>query len=115
MKYGRALDRLNGEVVIVDSSLVPLYVLKDDINDGFYCLPLSPVGMPKLGLVFPSADNIDDLVALPLILPMVWNNSPPILCTATVMAAYLENSDLNYNQPSFTHKLDSGIYVVVIP
>ena len=52
MQYGRALDLLIIEVVIACPSLGPVYVLKDEVSDGFYFIALQPGYVPKLGLVF---------------------------------------------------------------
>ena len=54
MQYVRALERLIREVVIYDLALVPVYVLKADVSDSFYCIGLQPTGAPNMGLVFPS-------------------------------------------------------------
>ena len=49
MQYGRALDRLIGEVVIANPALGPVHVLKLDISDNFYRIGLRPTDDPKLG------------------------------------------------------------------
>jgi hypothetical protein len=59
--------------------------------------------MPKLGAVFPSPPGKDPLVALQLVLPMGWKNSPPAFCTAvqTIAADIASQSlkDLFQNLP----------------
>ena len=42
-----------------------------------------PTDVPNLGLVFPSDGSGEELVAIPLTLPMGWENSPPIFCMST--------------------------------
>ena len=45
-------------------------MLKLDIADGFYRIALNIDDIPKLGVVFPSPEDEEPLVALPLVLPM---------------------------------------------
>ena len=45
------------------------------------------------------------MVAIPLTLPMVWKNSPPLFCTATETVADLANEALRTHQPSKQHLL----------
>ena len=42
MHYGRVLDRLLREIVFADLALGPVYLIKADISDGFYCIGLHP-------------------------------------------------------------------------
>ena len=53
MQYGRVLERLIREVVIDNPALGPLYILKADVNDGFYRILLRPICVLNLGLGFP--------------------------------------------------------------
>ena len=57
MQYGRALDRLLREIVFADPALVPVYILKADVSDGFYGIGIRPEDAPKIGLIFPSGAN----------------------------------------------------------
>ena len=70
---------------------------------------------PKLGLVTPSDGSGEDLVEITLIHPIVWKNSPPILCMATETVTDLSNSALICNHPSRKNKLDAHTEAVVIP
>ena len=47
-------------------------MLKADLSDGFYRIGLNPEDAPKLGLVFPEIHGGEQLVAIPLTLPMGW-------------------------------------------
>ena len=102
MQYGRALDRLLCEIVFTDPALGPVYMLKADVSDGFYRIWIRPEDTPKLGLIFPSGNNEEPMVAIPPTLHMVWN-SPPLLCTATETLADLANESLCSYQPSRPH------------
>ena len=71
MQYGRALDRLIHEIVYADPALGYVYLLKADVSDGFYRIWLRPEDAPKLGLIFPSGEEEEQMLAIPLTLPMV--------------------------------------------
>ena len=72
MQYGWALDRLIREIVYADPELGYVYLLKADVSDGFYRIGLHPTDVPKLGLVFPSGKGEEQMVAIPLTLPLGW-------------------------------------------
>ena len=91
MQYGRALDRLLREIVFADPALGPVYLLKADVSDGFYCIGLRPEDSPKLGLIFPSGVDEEPMVDIPLTFPMGWKNSRPLFCTSTDTVADLAN------------------------
>ena len=76
MQYGRVLDRLIREIVYADPALGYVYLLKADVSDGFYRIGLRPTDSPKLDLIFPSGKDEEQMVAIPLTLPMGWKNSP---------------------------------------
>ena len=94
MQYGRALDRLIREIVYADPELGYVYLLKADVSNGFYRIGLRPIDAPKLGLIFPSGKGEEQMVAIPLTLPMGWKNSPPLFYAATETVAYLANEAL---------------------
>ena len=77
IQYGWDLDCLIREVLIADTSLGPVYILKADVINEIYCIVLRPEDAPKLGLVLPSEKNGEDLLAIPLTPPMGWNPPPP--------------------------------------
>ena len=78
IQYGRALDHLIREMVIVYPALAPIYVLKEDTSDGLYRIGLQPTEIPKLGLVTPSDGSREYLVAIHLNLPMGCKKPSPI-------------------------------------
>jgi len=67
---------------------------------------VSTVLSPKLGVVFPTLEGEDPLIAFPLVLPMGWKNSPPIFCTATETIADLANARLRANVKPAEYPLD---------
>ena len=81
MQFGHTLDRLLREILLANPELGPVYMMKVDIADGFYRINLTIDDIPKLGVVLPTPPGQDPLVALPLVFPMGWTNSPPaFLC-----------------------------------
>ena len=52
MQYGCALDHLLRKTVFADPALGPVYMLKADALDGFYCIGIRLEDAPKLGLIF---------------------------------------------------------------
>ena len=81
-------------------------MLKDDVSNGFYRIFLRPANAPKLGLVFPVDDGAKPLVAIFLTLPMGWNNSPLLFCTAIETVPDLSNHTHCSHSPLWPHKLD---------
>ena len=79
------------EIVYANQKLGLVHMIKVDVGNGFYSIGFRPSDATKLGLVFPSEAGYKDLVAIPLTLPMVWKNLPPILCTPTETVADLDN------------------------
>ena len=80
MQFGRALDRLLYHIWTADPSKGPVHMLKIDLSDGFYRVPLSPGAIAPLGVLLPGQSP---LVAFPLVLPMGWTESPPFFCSVT--------------------------------
>ena len=81
----RSLERIIREVVIADPALGTVRILKSDVSDGFYHTGLLHTYNTKLGIVFPSEGEDKELAAVLLTIPMGWEKSPPIFCTATVL------------------------------
>ena len=48
MQFGHALDRYLWVILLVDSTLVPLYLIKVEISYGFYRIALNINDIPKL-------------------------------------------------------------------
>ena len=97
MQYGKALERYLRHILISDPRYGPIYMLKCDLDDGYYRLGLVIKDIPRLAVAFPSENQLDPLVALPLVLPMGWENSGPAFCAATETVADLANSDIKNN------------------
>ncbi|KAL3816089.1 hypothetical protein ACHAXA_011414 [Cyclostephanos tholiformis] len=106
MQFGHALDRILRKVLLADPARGPIYLLKLDISDGFYCIGLAVDNIPKLGVAFPALPHQETLIAFPLVLPMGWTNSPPISSTATETIADLANTRLAAGATAPPHPLD---------
>ena len=91
MQLGRALNRILYRIVTADPAEGPVYLMKLDLANGFYRVPLCDSDIPLLGVAFPVAPGEPPLVAMPLVLPMGWTESPPYFCSATETIADLAN------------------------
>ena len=94
MQFGHALERILREILLANPAHGPVHLNKTDLSDGFYREDLCPGDAPKLGVVYPTATSSQSLVAIPLVLPMGWKNSPPAFSTATETIADLANKRL---------------------
>jgi hypothetical protein len=63
--------------------------------------------VPKLGVLFPSADGEEYLVGSPLVLPMGWTESPKIFTAATETVADIANSQLLVGATFGPHPLEA--------
>ena len=91
MQFGWALNRVLHRIVTADPPDSPVYLLRLDLSDGFYRVPIRDSDIPMLGVAFPVAPGEPPLVALPLVLPMGWTKSPPCFCSATETIVDLAN------------------------
>ena len=106
MQFGHALGRILREILLSNPAFGPVNLIKINIADGFYRLDVNPGDIPKLVVIFPTLPGQPRMVALPLVLPMGWKNSPPVFCTATETAADLANQKLcNPGYQRDDHKL----------
>jgi hypothetical protein len=91
MQFGRTLERLLTTIRHADPAYGPVQIIKVDIADGFYRVALVPDSAPGLGVILPHSPGEPHLVAIPLVLPMGWVDSPPQFCAVTETAADLAN------------------------
>lgn len=110
MQFGNCLDRVLREILLANPEYGPVLLNKTDLSDGFYRVCLNPADIPKLGVIYPSRPGQEEpLIALPLVLPMGWSESPPWFSVATETIADLTNNRLStpqYVPPE--HHLDSA-------
>lgn len=106
MQFGRTLQRVLQELAHADPAHGPVYMGKYDLADGFYRIQLTPQSALALGVILPKAPNEPALVAIPLVLPMGWTESPPAFSSATETVADLANQKLLSESPLKYHRLE---------
>jgi hypothetical protein len=94
IQFGKAFWRVQLHLKSANPHLGPVYFSKIDIADGFYCIWVRASDVPKLGVLFPSADGEDYLVGSPLALPIGWTESLKIFTAATETIADLTNDPI---------------------
>jgi len=92
MQFGRTLERILYQVRHANPLFGPVYLGKVDLADGFYRVWLTPGAIPKLAVAFPRYAGEEQLVALPMALPMGWVESVPYFCAVTETVADIANA-----------------------
>jgi hypothetical protein len=111
MPFGVTLPRLLQCLVNSNPSFGPPLLMKVDLADGYYRIPLAPEAALELAVVLPPDNTSTNLIGIPLSLPMGWKNSPPFFCfTETV--ADIANANLNIPMPP--HALEQCAQVAPI-
>jgi hypothetical protein len=105
MQFGTAPLRIREALMKANPDYGPVFMYKNDMSDGFYRIRLSTSGSLKLGVILPRFEGLPQLVALPLVLPMGWTESPPWFCAFTETIADLTNVDLQRNKRVPAHPL----------
>jgi hypothetical protein len=83
MQFGVALLRIFQTIARSDPRLGPVYLSEIYVADAFYCIWIRAEDVPKLGVQLPAENTEEQIVGFPLVLPMGWKQSPPILTVAT--------------------------------
>jgi hypothetical protein len=107
MQFGRAFWRILRHLMSANPHLGPVYLSKIDISDGFYRIWVRASDVPKLGVLFPSANGDEYLVRFPLTLPMGWTESPKTFTASTETVADMANTALSLGLTFGPHRLDS--------
>ena len=94
MQFGHALQRILQRMYDVDPRHGPIYMMKVDIADGFYCVVLAPEDVPSLGVCLPPCPDGKTMVVFPLFLSMGWVKSSPHFCAVTKTLVDLANTAL---------------------
>jgi hypothetical protein len=106
MQFGKALERIITQIVEADPAYGPVQLIKIDIADGFYRIALNIDDIPKLAVAIPQIVGAEPLLALPLVLPMGWTESPPYFCAATETITDLTNQRLKTPWTPPAHRLE---------
>jgi hypothetical protein len=107
MQFGKTLERLLHAIVEADPAFGPVHLIKVDIADGFYRVWLNISDIPKLAVAVPALDGAAPLLAIPLVLPMGWTESPPHFCSMTETVADVANDRARAGWVPPPHRLDS--------
>jgi hypothetical protein len=92
MQFGSALQCLLQCLVYCNPSFGPPLMAKIDLSDGYYRVPLNPEAALELAVVLPPDNTAQNLIGIPLSLPMDRAQSPPCFCAFTETAADLANT-----------------------
>jgi hypothetical protein len=119
MQFGQAFDRIIHKLHHANPAYGTPYMIKIDLSDGFYRLPLSTSTLLRLAVAFPNLPGEPLLVAIPLVLPMGWVASPPLFCALTETIADLANNRLTspYGLPlhRLSHVADHPTDPILLP
>jgi hypothetical protein len=77
MQFGKALEWIMQDNVDANPRFGPIHLMKVNIADGFYRIWVHAPDIVKLVVSIPTLEGDEPLVALPLMLPMGWTQSPP--------------------------------------
>jgi hypothetical protein len=88
---------------------------KTDISGGFYRIAIRSEDVPKLAVMFPTAPGEEQLIGLPLMLPMGWKQPPTLFMAVTETVADLANDKLQSRQASMLHRLDVLLETPIAP
>ena len=106
MQFGRALERILYLIRHSNPRFGPVYLSKVDLSDGFCRIGVNDSATAKLAVALPRFPGEEQLLALPLVLPMGWVSSPPYFCAVTETVADLVNNwPANIQPPA--HPLES--------
>jgi hypothetical protein len=79
------------------------FLSKIDIADGFYRIGIRADDVPKLGIIFPTPPGEESWIVVPLVLPIVWKQTPLLFTTAPKTVADLANARVLASDTSYPH------------
>ena len=94
MRFGQALRRIMTKIVRANPTFGPVHLGKFDLADGYYRIQLNAKQAMNLACVLPPAPGEEQLIAIPLVLPMGWTESAPYFCAATETVVDLINATM---------------------
>ena len=106
MRFGRELNRYLWHVYWANPKHGLVYQLKKDLADGFYLADLSVMDAPKMAVPLPRVPGLEQLVAIPLGLPMGWILAPPVFCAGSETALDLAKDLLPSSSSLPPHPLE---------
>ena len=94
------------EFIFPEPSFGNVHLLKADISDGFYGIPIRTLDASKLDLAFPEIRTSKPFFTIPLVLPMGMTTSPPCFFAEIKTVANLVTKALGAFAPALTHLLE---------
>ena len=95
MQFGKALERIIQKAADANPRHGTVNLSKYNLADAFMRVGLSPSMILKLAVAVPTTSPDEDpLIAVPMVLPMGWMESPPTFCTVTETIADLANTKI---------------------
>lgn len=107
MQFGQTLRRCVQRILQADPANGPVLMAKFDYSDGYYRVPVSNAGTKKLATLLPRVPGESPMAAVPLVLPMGWNESVPCFCATTETITDLVNDKLRARHRLPPHKLEA--------
>jgi len=102
MQFGRALPRILQRIAYANPRFGPVHLIKVDISDGYYRIPVTASGALNLAVALPSCRR-QPLLAIPTVLTMGWIDSAPYFCMATESIADFTNLQPMSDCPAAPH------------
>ncbi len=115
MQFGHTFQRLLQRLVYANPTFGPPLLMKVDLADGYYRVPLSPEAALELAVVLPPDNTGDNLIGIPLSLPMGWGLSPPYFCAFTETGADLANNLIASPHAIPPHPLECQLQTLPLP
>ena len=95
MQFGHTPRRILQTIHKANPGFGPICMATVNIADGCHRMGLCPKDALRLGMLFPTCTNKPQLIAVLLVLPMGWKESPPAFHAATKTAADIANNMVN--------------------
>jgi hypothetical protein len=94
MRFGQTLRRIMTQIVRANPAFGPVKLGKYDLADGYYRIQMNAKQAMKPAFVLPPAHGDEQLMAIPLVLPMGWTESAPYFCATTEAVVDLINATI---------------------
>jgi hypothetical protein len=106
MQFGCAIFWILQRIALSNPCLGPVFLSKIDIADSLYRMGIHVDDVPKLGIIFPTQPGEEHWIGLPIVLPIVCKQPPPLFTAATKTVVDLANARLLENDGSSPHRLE---------
>jgi hypothetical protein len=100
MQLGHAFTRFLHQIAYANPAFGPPRMLKLDLADGYYRVRLTPTAALELAVVLPGLTPQENLVGIPLCLPMGWTQSILLLCVYGISSRFSKQRAAKPNHAS---------------